>query len=121
VGPELIAAQPDLTAEVMRAFTSAHRRAMFHAMTSMMLHRPDMTTDMRAVAAPTLIIAARDDSTGWRPADARAASAGMRDVRVVAAAGSGHVSPLIIDLATVQAALADFWDEVPVPYKPARA
>jgi pimeloyl-ACP methyl ester carboxylesterase len=121
VGPESIAAQPNLTAEVMSAFTADHRPAMLRAMTSMMLHRPDMTTDMTAIAAPTLIIAARDDSTGWRPADARAVAAGMRDARVVAAAGSGHTSPLIVDLATVQRALADFWDEVPIPYRPSRA
>jgi pimeloyl-ACP methyl ester carboxylesterase len=118
VGPESIAAQPDLSAEVMSAFTSAHRRAMFHAMRSMMLRRPEMATDMAAVTAPTLIIAGLDDSTGWRPADARAVAADMRDVRVVAAAGSGHSSPLIVDLATVERALADFWDEVPIPYRP---
>ena len=36
-------------------------------------------------------------------------AATMADARVVAAAGSGHTSPLLIDGATVQAALTDFW------------
>lgn len=118
VGPESIAAQPDLSADVMSAFAAAHRRAMFYAMRSMMLRRPEMATDMAAITTPTLIIAGRDDSTGWRPSDARAVAAGMRDARVVAAAGSGHSSPLIVDLATVERALAEFWEEVPIPYRP---
>lgn len=118
VGPESIAARPDQSNEVMSAFTAAHRTAMFHAMRSMMLRRPSMAADMAAITAPTLIIAGRDDSMGWRPSDARAVAATMRDARVVSAAGSGHISPLIVDLATVEGALADFWDEVPIPYRP---
>jgi pimeloyl-ACP methyl ester carboxylesterase len=118
VGPESIAAQPDQVAEMMGAFAAAHRSAMFHAMRSMMLRRPDMAADMTVINAPTLIIAAHDDTTGWRPSEARAVAAGMRDARVVAAEGSGHVAPLVVDLATVERALAQFWDEVPIPCRP---
>ncbi|MCV7172053.1 alpha/beta hydrolase [Mycobacterium manitobense] len=109
VGPESVAAQPEQAAAVMRAFLDADPAAMFHAMRSMMLHRPDMSADLARVAAPTLMIAGRDDSTGWRPADAQAVARTMPDARVVAAAGSGHSSPLLIDSATVDRALAGFW------------
>lgn len=71
VGPESISAAPDLAAEVMSAFTAADKSAMFHAMRSMMLDRPDMSADMARLAVPTLLIAGREDSTGWRRADAQ--------------------------------------------------
>lgn len=125
VGPESIAAQPDRAAEVMRAFTDADRRAMFHAVRSMMLRRPDMGADMARITAPTLLIAGREDSTGWRPADAQKVADTMRRAQVVAAAGSGHSSPLLIDGLTVERALNDFWSEAgrvaPNPCKPSRA
>ncbi len=109
VGPESVAATPDQAAAVMRAFTEADRPSMFRAMRSMMLNRPDMRADMARIAAPTLLIAGRDDSTGWRPADAQAVADTMRNARVVAAAGSGHSSPLLIDMMTVERALEEFW------------
>lgn len=109
VGPESVAAEPDKAAAVMRAFTAADRPSMFRAMRSMMLNRPDMRADMARIAAPTLLIAGRDDSTGWRPADAQAVADTMRNARVVAAAGSGHSSPLLIDMMTVERALEEFW------------
>jgi pimeloyl-ACP methyl ester carboxylesterase len=115
VGPESIAAQPERAAAVMRAFIDADRAAMFHAMRSMMLRRPDMSADLGRVAAPTLMIAGREDSTGWRPADAEAVARTMSDARVVAAAGSGHSSPLLIDSATVDRALAEFWASADQP------
>ena len=81
---------------------------MFHAMRSMMIDRPDMSADMAGLAVPTLLIAARDDSTGWRPADAQAVADTMADATVVATAGSGHASPLLIDGEVVRAALREF-------------
>lgn len=108
VGPESFAAAPELAQSVMAGFTAADRQAMFRAMRSMMLNRPDMRADMAHITAPTLIVAGRDDSTGWRPEAARAVADEMSDARVVAAAGSGHSSPLLIDQETVLAALGDF-------------
>jgi pimeloyl-ACP methyl ester carboxylesterase len=108
VGPESASAAPDLAAEVMSAFTAADRTGMFHAMRSMMIDRPDMSADMAGLAVPTLLIAARDDSTGWRPADAQAVADTMADATVVATAGSGHASPLLIDGEVVRAALREF-------------
>jgi pimeloyl-ACP methyl ester carboxylesterase len=97
IGPESFDFAPDLARTVLSGFTGAQKGAMFHAMRSMMLNRPDMTADMARIAAPTLIVAGRADSTGWRPADALAVADTMVDARVLAAAGSGHSSPLLID------------------------
>jgi pimeloyl-ACP methyl ester carboxylesterase len=108
VGREASSAAPDLAAEVMSAFTAADRTAMFHAMRSMMLDRPDMSADMARLTVPALLVAARDDSTGWRPADAQAVADTMADATVVSAAGSGHSSPLLIDGQVVRAALSEF-------------
>lgn len=122
VGPESVATQPDQAAAVMRAFTDADRRSMFHAIRSMMLRRPDMRADMARITAPTLLIAGRQDSTGWRPADAQAVADTMPHAQVVAAAGSGHSSPLLVDSTTVERALNDFWSGVdrvkPSPCRP---
>lgn len=115
VGREATAADPDVAREVMSAFTGAHRGAMFHAMRSMMLRRPSMAADMARLAVPTLVIAARDDITGWRPADAQLIADTMADATVVSAAGSGHTSPLLVDRDTVAAALTAFWASHPQP------
>jgi len=112
VGPESLTAAPDLANSVMCAFTGAQKAGMFRAMRSMMMHRPDMRADMARIAVPTLLIAGRDDSTGWRPADADAVARTMADARVVATAGSGHSSPLLIARDDVLRALQDFWTEV---------
>lgn len=110
VGSEAIAAQPELCAEVMSAFTGADRASMFRAARSMMVRRPDMSADMARLDVPTLVIAGRDDSTGWRPADAKRVAATMRNVTVIAATGSGHSTPLLLDSATVDQALTEFWN-----------
>lgn len=114
VGSESRTTALDLAESVMRAFTDAPRAPMFRAMRSMMLNRPNMAADMAAVRIPTLLIAARDDETGWRPADAQAVADTMADARVVGAAGSGHSSPLLVDMPTVRRALAEFWAAQPV-------
>ncbi|CAA0096463.1 Uncharacterised protein [Mycolicibacterium vanbaalenii] len=114
VGAESSIEAPDLARSVMSAFTAAQKSAMFHAMRSMMLERPDMGADMAKITVPTLLIAGRADITGWRPADAQAVADTMVDARVRAAEGSGHSSPLLVDRQTVAGALADFWAAQPV-------
>jgi pimeloyl-ACP methyl ester carboxylesterase len=111
VGAESLSTVPDLAAEVMSAFTGADRTAMFHAIRSMMLSRPDMSADLARLDIPTLLIAGRDDITGWRPADAAKVAATMSDATVADVAGSGHSSPLLIDREAVVVALQSFWDE----------
>lgn len=109
VGRESFEAAPDLAKAVMSGFTNAQKEAMFHAMRSMMLNRPDMTADMARITAPTLLIAGRDDITGWRPADAQAVADTMVDATVIGAAGSGHSSPLLIDRDLVLRSITEFW------------
>lgn len=109
VGSESFERAPGLAKTVMSGFTDAQKPAMFRAMRSMMLNRPDMTSDMASISVPTLIIAGRDDITGWRPADAHAVADTMPDATVVAAAGSGHSSPLLIDRDLVLRSITEFW------------
>lgn len=114
VGAESLSAAPELSAEVMGAFTGARRDAMFHAIRSMMLNRPDMSADMGRIDVPTLLIAGREDITGWRPADAQAVADTMVNATVVDVAGSGHSSPLLIDREVVVVALQKLWSTTAV-------
>ncbi len=109
VGRESYSVAPQLADEVMSAFIGADRPSMFRAMRSMMLNRPDMSADMARIAAPVLMVAGRDDITGWRPADAQTVADGMADATVVGVRGSGHSSPLLIDRESVIAGLQRFW------------
>jgi pimeloyl-ACP methyl ester carboxylesterase len=109
VGHESADLALDLAKTVMSGFTGAQKTAMFHAMRSMMLKRPDMAADMARIAVPTLIVAGREDCTGWRPADAQAVADTMADATVLGAAGSGHSSPLLIDRDRVLRAITEFW------------
>ncbi len=52
---------------------------------------------------------------GWQPPDAQAETATMPDARAFAPAGSGHVTPLVIDTDAVVRELRDFWAEVTAP------
>lgn len=109
VGRESYSAAPNLADEVMSAFVRAHRPSMFRAVRSMMLNRPDMSADMARIAAPVLMVAGRDDITGWRPADAQTVAEPMTDATVLGVRGSGHSSPLLIDRESVVAGLQQFW------------
>lgn len=113
VGRESVDRVPELAASVMSAFTDADRPSMFKAMRSMMVRRPAMATESASLTVPVLMIAGVDDITGWRPADAQAVADTMTDATVVAAAGSGHSSPLLVDRATVEKALTEFWAAQP--------
>lgn len=112
IGAETVAAQPDRAAEVIAAFASADRSAMFHAMRSMMLRRPSMADDARRIDIPVLMLAARDDPMGWRPADAQAVVATMRVARAGEVAGTGHVAPLLVDTATIVDSVVGLWQSV---------
>jgi pimeloyl-ACP methyl ester carboxylesterase len=112
LGPETVAAQPERAADVMAAFAAAERHAMYFAMRSMMLDRPSMVDDVKRVAVPTLLIAARDDTMGGQISDANAVASTMPDARVAAVAGDGHVAPLLIDPDAVLAAITTFWRSV---------
>jgi pimeloyl-ACP methyl ester carboxylesterase len=112
MGPEAVAAQPDQAADIIDSFRSADRRAMFHAMRSMMLHRPHLGPLLPRITAPTLMLAARDDAMGWQPSDAQAAVAGMPDARAGVVAGTGHVSPLLLDADLIEESVIGFWNAI---------
>ena len=82
---------------------------MYHAMRSMMLKRTGIEDLLGDVAVPSLILSVRDDVTGWRPAEARRTCAAIPDVRVEEVAGTGHVSPLLVDGERVLRLVTEFW------------
>jgi len=97
LGAESIAAQPDQAETIKASFREADRKAMFHAMRSMMLHRTGIEDLLGSIKVPTLVMSVRDDVTGWRPDEARRTCAAIPDCRVEEVAGTGHISPLLID------------------------
>jgi pimeloyl-ACP methyl ester carboxylesterase len=109
VGKDAIAAQPDQAATVMASFRDADRDGMLHAMRSMMLHRTGIEHLLGDVKVPTLVMSVRDDVTGWRPDEARRTCAAIPECRVEEVAGTGHVSPLLIDRDRIQRLLSDLW------------
>ena len=109
VGKDAIAAQPDQAATVMASFRDADRDGMLHAMRSMMLHRTGIEHLLSDVKVPTLVMSVRDDVTGWRPDEARRTCAAIPECRVEEVAGTGHVSPLLIDRDRIQRLLSDLW------------
>ncbi|MDT5185855.1 MAG: hypothetical protein QOI29_4013 [Mycobacterium sp.] len=109
LGLEAVAAQPDQAATTMAAFREADRRGMLHAMRSMMVHRKGIGDLLPRINVPTLVMPVRDDVTGWRPEEARATCAAIPDCRVEEVAGTGHVSPLLIDRERILRLLTEFW------------
>jgi pimeloyl-ACP methyl ester carboxylesterase len=116
VGGESIAAQPELAATVKASFKDADRDGMYHAMRSMMLQRTGIEDLLGRIAVPTLVMTVRDDVTGWRPDEARRTCTAIPDCRVEEVAGTGHVSPLLIDSDRILQLVTRFWGaRVPKP------
>jgi pimeloyl-ACP methyl ester carboxylesterase len=109
VGADSMAAQPDQAATVVASFRDADRTGMYHAMRSMMLQRTGIEDLLGNVKVPTLVMSVRDDVTGWRPDEARRTCAAIPDCRVEEVAGTGHVSPLLIDRDRILALMNQFW------------
>ncbi len=112
IGENSIAAQPDQAAIVMASFREANHRGMFHAMRSMMLQRTGIEDLLGSINVPTLVMSVRDDVTGWRPDEARHTCAAIPDCRVEEVAGTGHVSPLLIERDRIVALVTEFWGSV---------
>lgn len=112
IGRDAITAQPDQAATVMASFRDADRIGMYHAMSSMMLHRTGIEDLLGSIRVPTLMMSVRNDVTGWRPEEARRTCAAIPDVRVEEVAGTGHVSPLLVDHDRIASLLTDFWSPV---------
>jgi pimeloyl-ACP methyl ester carboxylesterase len=114
IGAESIAAQPDQAETAMASFRDADRKGMLHAMRSMMLHRTGIEELLPSIKVPTLVMPVRDDVTGWRPDEARRTCAAIPDCRVEEVAGTGHISPLLIDRDRIVRLVTEFWAaEVP--------
>ena len=96
----------------MGSFRDADRDGMLHAMRSMMLHRTGIGHLLGDVKVPTLVMSVRDDVTGWRPDEARRTCAAIPDCRVEEVAGTGHVSPLLIDRDRILGLVTEFWSSV---------
>jgi len=112
IGKDSIAAQPDQASTVMASFRDAERKGMFHAMRSMMLRRTGIEDLLGSITVPTLVMSVRDDVTGWRPDEARRTCAAIPDCRVEEVAGTGHVSPLLIDRDRIARLVTGFWGTV---------
>ena len=102
-------AAPEQAARIMDAFRLADRQSMMHAMNGLMLRRTGIEHLLPQIDIPTLMLSVRDDSTGWRPAEARAAAATMHTARVEEVAGAGHIAPLLTDTDTVERLVGEFW------------
>jgi len=112
VGGEALVAQPDQAQAVIASFRNADRSGMYHAMRSMMLKRTGIENLLGDVRVPTLVMSVRDDVTGWRPDEARRTCAAIPDVRVEEVAGTGHVSPLLVDRDRILRLVTQFWSSV---------
>ena len=112
LGAESIAAEPNQAATVEASFREADRKGMLHAMRSMMLHRAGIEDLLGSIKVPTLVMPVRDDVTGWRPDEARRTCAAIPDCRVEEVAGTGHVSPLLVDRDRILSLLTEFWSSV---------
>ncbi len=88
LGAESIAAQPELAETIMASFRDADRKAMFHAMRSMMLKRTGIEDLLPSIKVPTLVMPVRDDITGWRPDEARQTCAAIPELPC--RGGRGH-------------------------------
>ena len=99
----------ELAATILSSFASADRRGMLCAMRSLMLHRTSAESLLPDVGVPTLVLSVRDDVMGWRPDEGRRTCAAMPDCRVEEVAGTGHISPLLVDPDRVRSLLLEFW------------
>jgi hypothetical protein len=109
IGKRSIAAQPEHAATVMASFRDADRQGMYHAMRSMMLHRNGIEHLLGDLQVPLLVMSVRDDVTGWRPDEARRTCATIPNCRVEEVAGTGHVSPLLIERDRILGLLSELW------------
>ena len=109
LGAEAIAAEPEHAETIKASFREADRKGMLHAVRSMMLHRTGVEHLLPDIKVPTLVMAVRGDVICWRPDEARRTCAAIPDCRVEEVAGTGHISPLLIDRDRVFALLNDFW------------
>lgn len=109
LGADAMADEPDQAAVIRASFVDADRKGMLHAMRSMMLQRTGIGALLPDIKVPTLVMSVRDDVTGWRPDEARRTCAVIPDCRVEEVAGTGHISPLLIDRDRILQLIRELW------------
>jgi pimeloyl-ACP methyl ester carboxylesterase len=78
---------------VRECFTNANRAAYANAVTSISLHREDLTPYLPRIEAPTLCVTGADHPD-WTPARAEAASHALRDGSWAVVDGASYLVPL---------------------------
>jgi pimeloyl-ACP methyl ester carboxylesterase len=110
-GSDAIAAQPDRTADMIRAFKEADRESIRR--TIRFMHSWHALTDkLTAITVPTLLITGDLADQHWSPADAEAAAATMANARAVAVSGGGHLGPLLLDVDQIASTVTEFWQSL---------
>jgi len=106
-GPQTLATRGDeLLEHFTRTVNGYPRDGMARAALAVSVHRQDVTSKLRGVACPTLVICGRDDRA-TPPAKSQALAAKIRDARLELIAGAGH-SSLIEKPAEVNRVLVPF-------------
>ncbi len=95
---------------IMESFRPAGRVGMLHGIRSLMLKLSGIEDLLGQVAVPTLVMSVRDDVIAWRPDEAKTTCAAIPDCRVEEVAGTGHVSPLLIDNDRIGQLITEFWE-----------
>jgi pimeloyl-ACP methyl ester carboxylesterase len=90
------------------AVRRATRKGLYLAMRSVMLNRRDVTSELGAVTAPTLVVAGADDAM-WTSDQARAAASLPSRGTCCVVPGGGHVAPLLEGASTLTEVLTTFW------------
>lgn len=109
LGPHSAARSPENARLVGNAFRRGTRRGKYLAM-HLMLNRPDLTSALRTVSAPTLVVAGAEDSM-WTTDQARAAAALPLRGTTRVVPGGGHVAPLLDGAPALTELLTTFWRE----------
>ena len=90
-GPQALARGDELVERFTRTVNGYPRDGMARAALAVTVHRLDVTSKLRGVACPTLVICGRDDRA-TPPAKSRSLAAKIRDARLEWIDGAGHSS-----------------------------
>ena len=102
-------ADPEATAIVGDAFRRAPRKGMVTAVRSTSLARPNLTSTLPRVTAPTLFVSGADDDMSPH-SEARESARHLPHGAVATLPGAGHLAPLFNDAPRLATLILDFWD-----------
>lgn len=110
LAPATRAADPEAVDLLRASVTASDRRMLRNAVTSISLHREDLSPLLPRIALPTLMITGADDR-GWTPEQQQAAILLVRDGRAAVVPDAAYLAPLE-QPASVAALLVGFWSDV---------